>query len=99
MTSKRYAQIFGQLRGPHRLRCNSFPPPPGWIKLNINGIGAKGDRPGRYSGIFEDEIGTFLGRYKGSIDVEDDVISGLEALRHGLVRCMEGKPNALKLLV
>ncbi|XP_070030792.1 uncharacterized protein LOC142166255 isoform X2 [Nicotiana tabacum] len=99
MTSKRYAQLFGQLRGPRRLRCNSFPPPPGWIKLNIYGIGTKGDQPGRYSGVFEDETGTFLGRYKGAIDVEDDLIAGLEALRHGLVRCMKGKPNAQKLLV
>ncbi|XP_070030791.1 uncharacterized protein [Nicotiana sylvestris] len=70
-----------------------------WIKLNIYGIGTKGDQPGRYSGVFEDETGTFLGRYKGAIDVEDDLIAGLEALRHGLVRCMKGKPNAQKLLV
>lgn len=27
------------------------------------------------------------------------MIAGLEALRHGLVRCVEGKPNAHKLIV
>ncbi|XP_059309975.1 putative F-box protein At1g47790 [Lycium ferocissimum] len=54
---------------------------------------------GRYSGIFQDDTGMCLGRYSGTIDVEDNVIAGLEALKNGLVRCMEGKPNAQKLIV
>ncbi|XP_060185532.1 protein SENSITIVITY TO RED LIGHT REDUCED 1-like [Lycium barbarum] len=51
MNSKQFAEILGNHRGPRRLRCNTVPPPPGWIKLNIYGIGKKGDRPGRYGGI------------------------------------------------
>ncbi|XP_009781071.2 uncharacterized protein [Nicotiana sylvestris] len=99
MTSEEFAQILGEYRGPRCLRCNSVPPPLGWIKLNIYGIGTEGDQPGRYSGVFQDETGMCLGRYSGAIHVEDNVIAGLEALRHGLVRCVEGKPNAHKLIV
>ncbi|PHT65628.1 hypothetical protein T459_30053 [Capsicum annuum] len=39
------------------------------------------------------------GRYRGEIDVEDNVIAGLEDLRLGLVRCKEGKQNAQNLIV
>ncbi|XP_059307945.1 uncharacterized protein LOC132059367 isoform X2 [Lycium ferocissimum] len=99
MSREEFAQILGEYRGPRRLRCNSVPPPLGWIKLNIYGIGAEGDQLGRYSGIFQDETGMCLGRYSGTIDVEDSVVVGLEALKNGLVRCMEGKPNAQKLIV
>ncbi|XP_060185955.1 uncharacterized protein LOC132615371 [Lycium barbarum] len=99
MTNEEFAAIFGEYHGPRRLRCNSVPPPPGWIKLNIYGIGTEGDQPGRFSGVFQDETGMCLGRYNGTIHVEDNVIAGLEALRNGLVRCMEGKPNAQKLIV
>ncbi|OIT29498.1 PREDICTED: uncharacterized protein LOC109211267 [Nicotiana attenuata] len=99
MTSEELAQILGEHRGPRHLRCNSVPPPPGWIKINIYGIGKKGDQPGRYSGVFQDETGMCLGRYSGTIHVDDNVIAGLEALKHGLIRCTEGKPNAKKLIV
>ncbi|KAK6775524.1 hypothetical protein RDI58_026525 [Solanum bulbocastanum] len=99
MTSEEFAEIWGISRGFRRLRCNNVRPPPGWIKLNIYGIGRKGDQPGQYSGIFQDEKGTCLVRYKGDFDVEDNVIAGLEALRLGLARCVEGKPNAEKLIV
>lgn len=99
MTSKEFAEIWGSYRGFRRLRCNKVPHPPGWIKLNIYGIGTTVDQPGRYSGIFQDEKGTCLFRYRGDIDVEDNVIAGLEALRFGLARCVEGNPNAEKLVV
>ncbi|XP_055817909.1 uncharacterized protein LOC129887004 [Solanum dulcamara] len=99
MTSTEYAEIWGTDRGCRRLKCNNVPPPPGWIKLNIYGIGTKGDQPGRYSGIFQDEKGKCFDRYRGDIDVDDNVIAGLEALRIGLAGCMEGRPNAQKLIV
>ncbi|XP_059309973.1 uncharacterized protein LOC132061125 [Lycium ferocissimum] len=99
MSSEGFAKYFGEYRGPRRLRCNAVPPPPGWIKLNVYGIGKEGDQSGRYSGIFQDDTGMCLGRYSGTIDVEDNVIAGLEALRNGLVRCVEGKLNAQKLIV
>ncbi|XP_055817952.1 protein SENSITIVITY TO RED LIGHT REDUCED 1-like isoform X2 [Solanum dulcamara] len=70
-----------------------------WIKLNIYGIGTKGDQPGRYSGIFKDEKGKCFDRYRGNIDVEDNVIAGLEALKIGLAGCVEGMPIAQKLIV
>ncbi|KAH0776007.1 hypothetical protein KY290_007418 [Solanum tuberosum] len=99
MNSEDFAEIWGNNRGARRLRCNNIPPPPGWIKLNIYGIGRKGDQPGRYSGIFQDEKGKCFDMYRGDIDVEDNVIAGLEALRIGLAGCMEGRPNAQKLIV
>ncbi|KAH0776014.1 hypothetical protein KY290_007425 [Solanum tuberosum] len=37
--------------------------------------------------------------YSDTIDAKDYVITGLEALRNGLVRCVEGKPKAQKLMV
>ncbi|KAK4366855.1 hypothetical protein RND71_014735 [Anisodus tanguticus] len=37
--------------------------------------------------------------YTGTIDVEDNVIVGLEALRNGLIRCVEGYPKTQKLIV
>ncbi|KAM3359855.1 hypothetical protein P3S68_019566 [Capsicum galapagoense] len=98
-SSERFAQILGHTRGPRHLRCISVPLPPGWIKLNIYGVGTKGNQLGQFSGVFGDENGMCLSRYRGEIDVEDNVIAGLEALRLGLVRCKEGKPNARKLLV
>lgn len=99
MTSEDFAQIWIDFRGARRLRCKNVPPPPGCIKLNIYGIGRKSDQPGRYSGIFQDEKGKCFDRYRGDIDVEDNVIAGLEALRIGLAGCMEGRPNAPKLIV
>ncbi|KAH0711765.1 hypothetical protein KY289_007724 [Solanum tuberosum] len=99
MTSMLFAEFLGDHRGPRRLRCNPVPPPPGWIKLNIYGIGTKGDQPGQYSGIFHDEKGKCFDRYRGDIDVEDNVIAGLEALKIGLAGCVEGRPNAQKLIV
>ncbi|KAF3629490.1 putative AP-1 complex subunit sigma-1-like [Capsicum annuum] len=98
-SSERFAQILGHTRGPRHLRCISVPLPPGWIKLNIYGVGTKGNQLGQFSGVFRDENGMGLSRYRGEIDVEDNAIAGLEALRLGLVRCKEGKPNARKLLV
>ncbi|OIT28553.1 hypothetical protein A4A49_24656 [Nicotiana attenuata] len=62
MTSEGFAQILGEYRGPRCLRCYSVPPPLGWIKLNIYGIGTEGDQQGRYSGVFQDETGMCLGR-------------------------------------
>ncbi|KAH0714551.1 hypothetical protein KY284_007456 [Solanum tuberosum] len=70
MTSMLFAEFLGDHRGLRRLRCNLVPPPPGWIKLNIYGIGTK-----------------------------DNVIAGLEALKIGLAGCVEGRPNAQKLIV
>ncbi|WMV53915.1 hypothetical protein MTR67_047300 [Solanum verrucosum] len=99
MSSEGFAQFLGENRGPRHLRCNSVPPPLGWIKLNIYGIGTEGDQPGRFSGVFQDDTGICLGKYSGTIDANDNVIAGLEALRNGLVRCVEGKPKAQKLMV
>uniref|UniRef100_M1DIH1 Protein SENSITIVITY TO RED LIGHT REDUCED n=1 Tax=Solanum tuberosum TaxID=4113 RepID=M1DIH1_SOLTU len=99
VTSMLFAEFLGDHRGPRHLRCNPVPPPPGWIKLNIYGIGTKGDQPGQYSGIFQDEKGKCFDRYRGYIDVEDNVIAGLEALKIGLAGCVEGRPNAQKLIV
>ncbi|XP_018634017.1 protein SENSITIVITY TO RED LIGHT REDUCED 1-like [Nicotiana tomentosiformis] len=99
ISSEGWAQFFGEYRRPRRLRCNSVPPPPGWIKLNIYGIGKAGDQQGRYSGVFQDETGMLLGSYSGTIHVEENAIAGLEALREGLVKCVEGNPNAQKLIV
>lgn len=99
MTSEEFAEIWGIYRGFRRLRCNNVLPPPGWTKLNIYGIGREVDQPGQYGGIFQDENGTCLVRYRGVFDVEDNVIAGLEALRIGLAGCMEGRPNAPKLIV
>ncbi|XP_049380447.1 uncharacterized protein LOC125845070 [Solanum stenotomum] len=99
MTSMLSAEFLGDHRGPRRLRCNPVPPPPGWIKLDIYGIGIKGDQPGQYSGIFHDEKGKCFDRYRGDIDIEDNVIAGLEALKFGLAGCVEGRPNAQKLIV
>ncbi|KAM3359868.1 hypothetical protein BC332_30281 [Capsicum chinense] len=99
LTGTQFANIFGVERGPRRLRCNKVPHPPGWIKLNICGIGTKGDQIGRCSGIFKDEKGKCFDMYKGDIDVEDNVIAGLEALKLGLARCVEGRTNAEKLIV
>ncbi|KAH0714557.1 hypothetical protein KY284_007462 [Solanum tuberosum] len=99
MSSEGFAQSLGTYRGPRRLRCNSVPPPLGWIKLNIYGIGTEGDQPGRFSGVFQDDTGMCLGTYSDTIDAKDNVIAGLEALRNGLVRCVEGKPKAQKLMV
>ncbi|KAH0711769.1 hypothetical protein KY289_007728 [Solanum tuberosum] len=99
MSSEGFAQSLGTYRGPRRLRCNSVPPPLGWIKLNIYGIGTEGDQPGRFSGVFQDDTGMCLGSYSDTIDAKDNVIAGLEALRNGLVRCVEGKPKAQKLMV
>ncbi|KAK4708244.1 hypothetical protein R3W88_029169 [Solanum pinnatisectum] len=99
MSSEGFAQFLGEHRGPRRLRCNSVLPPLGWIKLNIYGIGTEGDQPGRFSGVFQDDTGICLGKYCGTIDANDNVIAGLEALRNGLVRCVEGKPKAQKLMV
>ncbi|KAH0711764.1 hypothetical protein KY289_007723 [Solanum tuberosum] len=99
MTSEDFAEIWVDYRGARRLRCNNVPPPPGWIKLNIYSIGRKGDQPGRYSGIFQDEKGKCFDRYRGDIDVEDNVIVGLEALRIGLAGCVEGRINVPKLIV
>uniref|UniRef100_M1A620 RNase H type-1 domain-containing protein n=1 Tax=Solanum tuberosum TaxID=4113 RepID=M1A620_SOLTU len=99
MSSQGFAQSLGTYRGPRRVRCNSVPPPLGWIKLNIYGIGTEGDQPGRFSGVFQDDTGMCLGSYSDTIDAKDNVIAGLEALRNGLVRCVEGKPKAQKLMV
>lgn len=43
--------------------------------------------------------GKCFDRYRGDIDVEDNVIAGLEALKIGLAGCVEGRPNAQKLIV
>ncbi|PHT31785.1 hypothetical protein CQW23_28122 [Capsicum baccatum] len=99
MTSEELAEYSGNYRGTRRLRYKASPPPPGWIKLNIYGIGTKDHQPGRYSGIFKDEKGVCFDSYRGDINVEDNVIAGLEALRLGLTRCMEAKPIAQKLIV
>ncbi|KAJ8557364.1 hypothetical protein K7X08_002989 [Anisodus acutangulus] len=98
ISSREFAEYFGGYRGPRRLRYNEVPPP-GWIKLNIYGIGTKGNQPGRYCGIFQDETEIVLDMYTGTIDVEDNVIVGLEALRNGLIRCVEGYPKTQKLIV
>ncbi|KAK4356182.1 hypothetical protein RND71_025153 [Anisodus tanguticus] len=98
-SSLEFSDYFGGFRGPRRLRYNEVPPPPGWIKPAIYGIGTKGNQPGRYCGMFQDETEIVLYMYTGTIDVEDHVIVGLEALRNGLIRCVEGYPKTQKLIV
>ncbi|KAF3625426.1 putative RING-H2 finger protein ATL78-like [Capsicum annuum] len=68
------------------------------VKLNIYCIGTNGDQPGRFGGVFQDHEGKWLARYKGNIDTEDDVTTGLVALRLGMAAWKERKWKAEKLI-
>lgn len=74
-------ESLGDYHMPRHVGCNSFPFSHQWIKLR------------KFCGVFRDETGMCLSKYKGDTEKKENVSADLRSLTFGLKKCKEGNTH------